>query len=224
MVAIAHLSNQSLLLLAGQGDRRPNENAQAVGAPLQLLLKLGSDRAEQFQTVMLAQDEEEVGEQVAGPAAKRGLDDLRLGLAADGGAVEELFQFRMAAENLVDERVQVLAYIRDLVLLLGGVEQCLGVDVAIRCVLTSTSKKSGSPCSGIPTPHRLLGGTLPRARSAKQGVALPRARSAKQGRAALFPAFSCSPLLCAAGSRDQTCCAADARDQTVSWHSHCASH
>src|SRR5437762_6214696 len=123
---LPELLHEALALVVGQWHRTLYLDAQAPNSLVAQLLRLRQDRTEHSETVVVVQDEEEVEEDVAGPALKGRADQGFLLAAADGSAGQKRLELRLGREQVVYQRVELVEDFLRLSLFLGGVEECSG--------------------------------------------------------------------------------------------------
>src|SRR5436190_9242564 len=86
---LPQLAAQALLMVVVERHRGAHLDAHLSGVLLQQVAVGGHDDRQQIEPVMLVQDQEEVEHQVADASAQCRAEELRLAVAADGGAAEE---------------------------------------------------------------------------------------------------------------------------------------
>src|SRR5947209_12924391 len=92
---VAELVQQPLALVVGERDGAANLHAHAAGAAVANLPRLRQDGPDDPEPLVLVEHEEEVDQEVAGAPAQRPLDQVGLGVAADGPAGQECLVVRV---------------------------------------------------------------------------------------------------------------------------------
>src|SRR5262249_19606386 len=77
---------------------------------------------------VVVQYQQAIAEQLAGAGLEHGIDDLSLLVPADGAAGQELRELGVGPEQVLDQRVELLAHGVHLAAFFGGAQQGLGVD------------------------------------------------------------------------------------------------